>query len=185
MTLRLRTEGHVGIDELINLCRFTSPAPAPVESSLLATRTQTAFSSRKESTATKHTSASTSYPAKGCTGKSKSIVTSASSLCATQGSASEAEAEGDATRENALVGVGHWVVESSAAAQPLKGPARTRKRQRVNSRPKHKKPPVVICQHRGIACALSDDKCPTVAKPKDLRCSNGMDVCMFKTPIQG
>jgi hypothetical protein len=175
MTLRLRSDGPVGIDELINLNQATSTSPVVASSS--GTTTVTDFSSRKESITTKPTSAGTSYPVKGYTGKGKATATYASSLSATHGSASEAEAEVDAARDNALVGVGDWMAESSTAAAPLKGSSRPRKRQHAKSQPKHKKPPVVIFQRQSTACASSDDECPTVAKP-EARCnSRGMHTC--------
>lgn len=161
------------MEKHIDLYNVTSPAPT--KSSPLGSCTQAAFSSYKELTATKLTSAGTAtnltsagtaYPFKG-----KTIATYASSLSATQGSASEAEAENNATRDNTLVGVGYWMVES---APLLKGSARACKRQRVNLRLKHNKPPVVIIQQRGISCALSDDECSTVAKPEDRFNRKGM-----------
>ncbi|KAF2793280.1 hypothetical protein K505DRAFT_244767 [Melanomma pulvis-pyrius CBS 109.77] len=161
LTLRLRSEGPVGIDELINLHRATSPSPVVASSS--GTRTTVVFSSREASTATKPTSAGTSYPVENYTGKGKAIATYASSLSATQGSASEAEAEIEATRDNSLFGLGDWTADGPVTAAPLKGFARAGKRQRTNRRPKPKKPEVVI--HGGPVFASSDDEGPAVANP--------------------
>ena len=154
MTVALRSEGVLGIDELIHLNRALSPLPVVASSS--GTLTSTVFSSRKESTGTKPTSAGTSYPVDGY--KGKAVATYASSVSATHGSGSEAEAELEALRDSALVGVGDW-----SADPPLKGSARARKRPRVNRRPKHKKP-VVIIQQEGTGSASSGDEGPAVAK---------------------
>lgn len=161
LTRRLRSEGSVGIGELIHLHQAASPHPVVASSS--DTRTTTVFSSRKDSTATKPTSASTSYPVESYAVKGKVVATYPSSLSATQGSASEAEAEIDAARDNFLVGVGDWTADGPIAALPLKGSARARKRQHMNRRPKHKKP-VVLIHQSSSGCTLSDDEGSAVAK---------------------
>ncbi|KAF1957028.1 hypothetical protein CC80DRAFT_53555 [Byssothecium circinans] len=136
MTVTLRSEGTVDLDDIVRLNRNASPSHDTPTS--LGTLTTTLFSSHKESRGTKPTSAGTSYPIGG---KGKAVATYASSLSATHGSGSEVEAE----KDHAFVGIGDWTAgaSSDAVCPPLKGVARTRKRPRHI---KHKKP-VVIIQH--------------------------------------
>lgn len=167
MTLRLRSEGALGIDELIDLNRQRSPPP--VDASSAGTLTTTLFSSHKPSTVTKQTSAGTSYPVDGYAGKGKAVATYASSLSATHGSGSDTELE--AIRDEALFGVGDWA-DGPAASRTLKGSARARRRPRPVRRLKHKKP-VVIIQQDGTGSASDEDNVPA-AKQVTRRNGRGM-----------
>ncbi|KAF2643626.1 hypothetical protein P280DRAFT_516019 [Massarina eburnea CBS 473.64] len=137
MTVALRSQDPIDFDDIVRLNRAASPSHDG--SSTIGTLTTAVFSSYKESSGTKPTSAGTSYPVGG---KGKAVATYASSLSATHGSISEAEAG----KEHTFVGIGDWVArEDSDAVRRLRGSARARKRPRI-SHPKHKKPVVVIQQ---------------------------------------
>lgn len=119
VALRSKTEHPPSLAELVDLTR--AGAPSRSLPSTLGTLTTTAFSSQKESSVTKPTSAGTSYVVDGYTGKGKSKVvkTYASSMSATHGSGSEAEADQD----NALAGVG-----DQFEVNTLRGSRKPRKR---------------------------------------------------------
>ncbi|KAF2706183.1 hypothetical protein K504DRAFT_505142 [Pleomassaria siparia CBS 279.74] len=177
LTLRLRSRAPVGINELIYIQQVTSPGPATAPGFVTApssgTPTRTVFSSHEASENTKPTSTGTSYPVEGYTGKGKATATYASSLSATHGSASEAEADMDTARDEALVGVGDWMDGSSVTTTPLRTPARAVKGERVKRGSKHKKPIVIHEEH--LKTALSDDEAsPAVAKP-EARHNNSRD----------
>jgi len=150
--------------ELISLTGAVSSFPTAASSS--GTRSTAFSSSRKEST--KPTSAGTSYPVERYHGKGKAIATYPSSVSATQGSASEAEADVEAFVNSTLVGVGDWATDSRSAAPPLKGGARARKRTRRSGQ---KKPPVVV--HNGETECTSGEEYPAVAKPATHRSARG------------
>ncbi|KAF2655186.1 hypothetical protein K491DRAFT_434064 [Lophiostoma macrostomum CBS 122681] len=145
MSRALRSEGMLGMEELIDLHRHTSTSP--IDASSAGTLTSTVFSSHKPSTITKPTSAGRSYA-----GKDKAIATYESSLSATHGSGSDSELE--TVQDNALTGVGDWAVD--AGTRTLKGSARARRRPRPTRRPKHKKP-VVVIQQDGTGRAYDKD----------------------------
>ncbi|KAJ4295174.1 hypothetical protein N0V90_007184 [Kalmusia sp. IMI 367209] len=148
MTVALRSDRSISLDDLVYLNQ-TAPRTHDIPSSL-GTLTTTVFSSQKESSVTKPTSAGTSYVIDGYNGKGKgkAVVTYASSLSATHGSGSEAEAEQD----NALFGVG-----DQFEINPLKGAAKARKRPRVNRKPKSKKPVLVIHQQQPVPMSSDMD----------------------------
>ncbi|KAF1969538.1 hypothetical protein BU23DRAFT_236731 [Bimuria novae-zelandiae CBS 107.79] len=155
LTVALRSEvrSPLSLEELVDLNR-TDQASREYPSTL-GTLTTTVFSSQKESSITKPTSAGTSYVVDGYTGKGKSKVvkTYASSLSATHGSGSEAEAEQD----NALFGVG-----DQFEGNTLKGSARARKRLRVNNIAKPKKVPLIIHYGRPVQVSSGEDLDPVI-----------------------
>lgn len=158
MTIALRSEDTLDLNAIIQLNKPPSSLDDNITSTA-GTRTATVFSSKGKSSATKVTSAGTSYPIEGCNGKGKGIATYSSSLSATNGSGSEAEAEQD----TALVGIGDWVGDGDGALanRPLRGRACKRPR----NKPAKSKKPVVIIQHDIPARASSDDKeSPAVKK---------------------
>jgi len=110
----------------------------------------TVFSSRKDSTTTKPTTADTSQPmaTHKDKGKHKLKTGYASSLSVTYGSASEAEIERKALRRNTLIALGGWADTDLEPGRPLKGMVRARDRQQARRRQKQKKPIVVIEQTR-------------------------------------
>lgn len=168
MSVALRTDGSLNLDDLVHLNQTAPPCqPGP---STIGTRTTTVFTSREQSSGTKPTSAGTGYPINGGNGKGKAIAEYASSLSATHGSGSEAEAE----QENNLAGVGSWTGDGPIGTTPLKGAARARKRQRMNRRPKHKKPVVII--HGPGHASSGDDEAPAV-KCVSRRNSKGNHPC--------
>ncbi|KAF2468568.1 uncharacterized protein BDR25DRAFT_55893 [Lindgomyces ingoldianus] len=153
MTRRLRAGGVLGINEIVYLHRVNSPLT--VASSSTAPATTTVFSSHKESSGTKPTSAGTSYLVNG---KDQPVKEYASSLSASHGSGSDTELE--AIQDNFLFGVGGQFVDGPRAARTLKGPARTVKRPRAIRRPRAKKPVVMIHQNGGASA--SEDEHPAV-----------------------
>ncbi|KAF2259735.1 hypothetical protein CC78DRAFT_620780 [Lojkania enalia] len=153
MTLRLRTEGHLGIDELIHLNRQSSPPT--IAASSVGTPTTVVFTSRKESTLTKPTSIGTSYPIHG-KGKATATTTYASSASATYGSGSDTEFE--ANRENALLHIGGWAPNEASCL--LKGSSRTRKRSRIKRQLRQKKPEVIIHCDGTINVSSEEEACP-------------------------
>jgi hypothetical protein len=140
MTAALRSETLLELQDIVQLQRATSPFHNVTSS--VGTIPTAVFSSRKESNSTKPTSGGSSYPVDYHHGKGKAVATYASSLSATHGSGSEADAE----QENALVGIGDWTGDDPVATRPLKGTARTRKRPRAIRCSRLKKP-VIIIQH--------------------------------------
>jgi len=164
MTAALRSEASLELEDIIQLQRAVSPFHHVTSS--VGTTPTAVFSSRKESNGTKPTSGGSSYPVEHHYGKGKAVATYASSLSATHGSGSEAEAGQD----NALVGIGDWTGDGPVAIRPLKGTARARKRPRANrcSRPKK---PVVIIQHDVPGHASSgEEESPAGTH---VACSNG------------
>ncbi|KAK7179766.1 hypothetical protein DPSP01_003241 [Paraphaeosphaeria sporulosa] len=161
LALRSETEHPLSLDELVDLNR-TEP-PSHDFPSTVGTLTTTVLSSQKESSITKPTSAGTSYIVDGYTGKGKGkiVKTYASSLSATHGSGSEAEAEQD----NVLIGVGDQFESST-----LKGAARARKRQQAHRISRPKKVPLVI-HYDGPAHVSSEEELAPVTKHSS-RCSN-------------
>ena len=147
ITIALRSEDSIDLDDIVRLARAVSPLH-DVPSSL-GTLTTTAISTFKESNGTKPTSTATSYPVEG---KGKAVATYESSLSATHGSASEAEAE----KEQDFVGIGGWTGDA-----PLKGTSRARKRRQQTNRRSKQKKPVVIIQHND----------PSSTSPKEGECS--------------
>lgn len=150
ITIALRSEDSFELDDIVRLARAVPPL-RDVPSSL-GTLTTTAISTFRESSGTKPTSTATSYPIEG---KGKGVLTYESSLSATHGSASEAEAE----KEQDFVGIGDWTGDV-----PLKGASRARKRgNRPNRRSKQKKP-VVIIQHEGPSNASPKEEEPSAVE---------------------
>lgn len=139
VALRSQTEYPLSLNDLVDLNRAV-PSSHDVPSTV-GTLTTTVPSSQKESSVTKPTSAGTSYIVDGYTdkGKGKTLKTYASSLSATHGSGSEAEAEQD----NVLFGVGDQFESST-----LRGAARARKRVQGHKISRPKKVPLVI--HYGV-----------------------------------
>ncbi|KAF2689837.1 hypothetical protein K458DRAFT_382964 [Lentithecium fluviatile CBS 122367] len=141
MTIELRSDRALELEDIIRLQRAASPIH-DVSSTIGTPTTAGLRSSRKESSDTKPTSGGTGYPVHDYKGKGKAVAMYESSLSATHGSGSDAEAE----QENALVGIGDWTADGPITGRPLKGAARARRRPRANRRPKSKKP-VIIIQH--------------------------------------
>jgi hypothetical protein len=166
MTVALRSEGALELEDIIELQRAASPTH-DVPSSV-GTIPTAVFSSRKESNGTKPTSGGTSYPLEHYRGKGKAVATYASSLSATHGSGSELDVE----QEKALVGIGDWTGDGPVTPRPLKGAARARKRPRANRCSRQKKPVIVIQQHRVPEYASSgeEEESPTATH---VACSNG------------
>ncbi|KAF2449624.1 hypothetical protein P171DRAFT_196736 [Karstenula rhodostoma CBS 690.94] len=162
LTVALRGEiGHpISLDELVDLNRAGPPHDFP---STMGTHTTTVLSSQKESSVTKPTSAGTSYIVDGYTGKGKGkiVKTYASSLSATHGSGSEAEAEQD----NVLFGVGDQFESST-----LRGAARARKRPRANRVSRPKKVPLVIHYNGPVHASSGEDLDPVIEHSS--RCSS-------------
>jgi hypothetical protein len=135
MSIALRSDRALELEDIVHLQRAVSPTHGMP--STVGTLTTAVTSSRKESSGTKPTSGGTSYPVNDYNGKGKAMATYESSLSATHGSESEAEAQ----QEHALVGIGDWTGDG-----PLKGTAGARRRHRANRRPRCKKP-VIVIQH--------------------------------------
>ena len=156
MTLALRSEGSLDLEDIVRLQRAASPTDDILSS--VGTTSIAVFSSRKESYGTKPTSGGTSYPLDLRNGKGKGVATYASSLSATHGSGSEAEAG----QRDALIGIGDWTGDDPVTARPLKGAARARKRQRANRSSRPKKP-VIIIQHQvpGHTSSAEDESLAT------------------------
>lgn len=165
LTVALRSETglSLSLDELVHL--YQTDPPSHECPSTLGTLTTTVPSSQKESSVTKPTSAGTSYVVDGYSGKGKSkiVKTYTSSLSATHGSGSEAEAE----QNNTLIGVGDQFESNT-----LKGAARARKRPRANKNPKPKKIPLVI-HYDGPVQASSEEDLVPVAKYSSYRSRKG------------
>jgi hypothetical protein len=139
ISIALRSGGAIELEDLVQLQRTTSPN---TETSSSVCTPTSVFTSRNESSGTKPTSGGTSYPLENYHGKGKAVATYASSLSATYGSGSEAEAEQD----YALVGIGQWAGEGPATTRLPKERSKARKRPRENRSMKLKKP-VIIVQH--------------------------------------
>jgi hypothetical protein len=154
MARRLRSEGtQIGIEELVDLNR---QSPRPMDASTTGTLTSV-FTSKRPSTRTQPTSAGTIYPIHDYANKGKAVATYASSsVSAIHGSGSDTELE--ASRENALTGLGDWAENTNGlgTTRALKGKARRRPPPR---RPKDKKP-VVILQQEGAGSASEEDPVP-------------------------
>jgi hypothetical protein len=153
IALRSETGRPLSLDELVHLNRPDPPSrDLP---STVGTLTTTELSSWKESSVTKPTSAGTSYIVDGYIGKGKGKVvkTYASSLSATHGSGSEAEAEQD----NALFGVGDQFESNT-----LRGAARARRRPRTNNTPRPKKVPLVIHYDDDVHVSSGEDTHPVI-----------------------
>ncbi|KAF2130494.1 hypothetical protein P153DRAFT_430690 [Dothidotthia symphoricarpi CBS 119687] len=139
LTRALRGRDAVDVEDLVRLARATSPTSDILPS--LGSSSTAVFSSLGESTVTKPTSTGTSYPIYDPEGKGKAKAPSISSLSATHGSGSEAEASDRAVREHALLAMGDWIAnEDVAPVLPLKGTARAKQRTSNSLRHKHKKP---------------------------------------------
>ena len=132
MTVNLRSEGSVDLDEIIRLNRAASP-PHDI-STTLGTLTTTLLSSHRESRGTKLTSTASFCQAEG---KGKAPVPDAWSLSASHGS------EQDTSDALTLTGIGCWT--EGPAQPPLKGLDKIPKR---TYRTKDKKPPVIIHGNR-------------------------------------
>ncbi|KAL5394788.1 hypothetical protein PMIN06_006340 [Paraphaeosphaeria minitans] len=175
LALRSETEYPLSLDELVDLNR--AEARSHGFPSTVGTLTTTVLSSQKESSITKPTSAGTSYIVDGYTGKSKGkivdgytckgkgkiVKTYASSLSATHGSGSEAEAEQD----HVLLGVG-----DQFEGNTLRGAARARKRPRAERILRPKKVPLVI-HYDGPLHVFSEEDLDPVIKHTS-RCSKEM-----------
>ncbi|CAI6325412.1 unnamed protein product [Periconia digitata] len=132
ISIALRSDDSFDLDEIVRLTRAVSPLHGGP--STHSTLPSTVLSTFKDSNGTKPTSMGTSYPVEG---KGKAVATYESSISATHGSGSEADAE----KEHDFIGIGDWTGET-----PLKGATRARKLH-TTRRSKHKKPVVIIQDH--------------------------------------
>ncbi|KAJ4297974.1 hypothetical protein N0V90_005873 [Kalmusia sp. IMI 367209] len=129
LTVALRSETPLSLDELVNLNRGDIPSHDVSYSS--DSGTSSIFSPQKELSTTNPTSADTSYPIDQNTGKA--VATYASAL-----SAKHDDLYSEDERDNTLFGVG-----DQFDSQPLRF-SRNRMRPRSKKRPRPKKAPVVI-----------------------------------------
>jgi hypothetical protein len=163
MSIALRSGGALELEDLVQLQRITSPN---TETSSSVCTPTSVFTSRDESSGTKPTSSGTSYPLESYRGKGKAVATYASSLSATHGSGSEAEAEQD----HALVGIGQWADEGPATTRPPKERSKARHRPRANRSTKQKKPVIIVQHDPPSQTSPADDKTLAAAH---VACSSG------------
>jgi hypothetical protein len=147
LTIALRCEGTLDFDDLVRLNQARSLAN---DMSMSTGSASTAvFSSHEASTATKPTSAGTSYPVYDPKGKSKATAIYPSSLSATHGSGSESDLERESSQKIDLLGTGSWMSDNLASRQVLKDDTKARPRTYRRSVFRHKKPTIVV--HQDIA----------------------------------
>lgn len=157
LTIALRSDQPLSLEELVHLNRSASRAGDTASS--LGSRTTSVFSSRKESSITKPTSAGTSYVI-----DDKVIATYASSVSATHGSASEAETDHD----TALFGIGD---QFGFESTPLSGLGK--RSQTKNSKTKCKKP-VLVIHHEHPLQSSSDEETLAIINQSSRRSGKGM-----------
>lgn len=155
-TVELRKDQLLSLEELVHLKRSASRAGDTASS--LGSRTTSVFSSRKESSVTKPTSAGTSYVI------DDKVATYASSVSATYGSASEAETDHD----TALVGIGDQFDSDSV---PLSGLGK--RSQIKKSRAKCKKP-VLVIHHEHPLPSSEEDETHAIIHQSSRRSGKGM-----------
>ncbi|ORY14649.1 hypothetical protein BCR34DRAFT_585622 [Clohesyomyces aquaticus] len=161
ITLRLRQEGDMDIDGLVDLRRVTSPSTAASTSATPSTRGASSFHEQS-----KPTSAGTSYPSWGYNGKGKEALKEySSSASATHGSGSDSERE--RTQHDELFALGSQFHDETR--RTLRGPARSVRLPPAPRQHRSKKPavnPVVLHQEPHAIASSSEDERPVLKVPR-------------------